>query len=57
MKLVAYTRCNKCGKIIAKTEQIETEKGFEYFTVNADCRFVDKWGYERNFCKCCMKAE
>lgn len=55
MKIIAYTKCNKCGKIIAVTEQIETEEGFDYITKNEDCRYIDKWGYERNFCKECME--
>lgn len=55
MKIVAYTKCIKCGKIIAVTVQVETENGFEYTKENKDCRFMDKWGVERNFCKDCMK--
>ena len=55
MKIMGYTRCNKCGKVIAMVEQIETEKGYEYIKHNAPDRYVDKWGYERNFCKHCMK--
>lgn len=54
-ELKAYTRCVKCGKVIAVTHQYETDKGFGYYTANEDCRFKDKWGYFRNFCKDCMK--
>lgn len=55
MKIVGYTQCVKCGKVIAVTNQIETDNGFEYVTENAECRYIDKWGYVRNFCKDCMK--
>lgn len=55
MKIVGYTRCNKCGKVIAVTEQIETDKGFDYIKQNKGCRYIDRWGFERNFCKKCMK--
>jgi hypothetical protein len=50
-----YTKCNKCGRIIAITRQFETENGFVYETDNAKCRYIDKWGFERNFCRTCMK--
>lgn len=55
MTITIYTKCIKCGKTIAITKQIEGEDGFKYITENKDCRFIDKWGYERNFCKDCMK--
>lgn len=51
----AYTKCNKCGRAIAITRQFITDAGFEYETENAVCRYIDKWGYARNFCKTCMK--
>lgn len=50
-----YTRCIKCGKVIATTRQFITEHGFEYATKDEDCRYIDKWGFSRNFCKECMK--
>ncbi len=55
MKIMGRTRCIKCGKTIAVTRQFETNVGFDYKTENAECRYIDKWGYARNFCKTCMK--
>lgn len=55
MKIVGYTKCNKCGKVIAVTEQVETDKGFDYIKHNKECRYIDRWGFERNFCKKCMR--
>lgn len=55
MKMVAYNKCIKCGKVISSTELVETETGFEYIKRNEECRYIDRWGYERNFCKGCMK--
>lgn len=51
----SYTKCNKCGRAIAITRQFATDNGFEYETENGSCRYIDKWGYARNFCKSCMK--
>ena len=51
----SYTKCIKCGRVIATTRQFETGKGFEYETQNGRCRYIDRWGYARNFCKTCMK--
>ena len=53
--ITASTKCIRCGKEIAITRQLITDEGFEYKTENADCRFIDKWGYARNFCKACMR--
>lgn len=53
--LRAYTKCNKCGRPIATTRQFVTDNGFEYETENAKCRYIDKWGCARNFCKACMR--
>lgn len=54
--ITANTKCIKCGKEIAVTRQFVTDEGFfDYKTENADCRFIDKWGYARNFCKACMR--
>lgn len=50
-----YTKCIKCGKTIATTRQFITDAGFEYETENAECRYIDKWGFARNYCKTCMK--
>lgn len=55
MAITGYTKCNKCGKTIAVVKQIETNKGYEYIKLNKECRYIDKWGFERNFCKGCMK--
>lgn len=49
------TKCIGCGKEIAITRQFITDTGFKYKTENAECRYIDKWGYARNFCKTCMK--
>lgn len=49
------TKCIGCGKEIAITRQFITGAGFKYKTENAECRYIDKWGYARNFCKTCMK--
>ena len=51
----SYTKCIKCGRTIAITRQFATDKGFEYETENAKCRYIDKWGCARNFCNTCIK--
>lgn len=51
----SYTKCIKCGRSIAITRQFATDKGFEYETENAGCRYIDKWGNARNYCKTCMR--
>ena len=51
----AYTKCIKCGKTIAVTRQFISDAGFSYKTENTECRYIDKWGYARNFCRTCMK--
>lgn len=54
--LTSTTRCIKCGKTIAIVKQFYTDKGwYGYEYENLDCRFIDKWGIERNFCKACIK--
>lgn len=53
--LESYTKCIKCGKTIAVTRQFITDEGFTYKTENEECRYIDKWGYARNFCRTCMK--
>lgn len=53
--LKSYTRCIKCGRVIEETRQFISDKGYEYETENLGCRFIDKWGFERNFCKACIK--
>jgi DNA-directed RNA polymerase subunit N (RpoN/RPB10) len=50
-----YSRCIKCGRVIATVEQVETDKGFTYIKHNEECRYIDKLGFDRNFCKECMK--
>lgn len=54
-----YTKCNKCGGTIAITRQFFVDKGerswYGYESENLDCRYIDKWGFARNFCKTCMK--
>ena len=51
----AYTKCIKCGKTIAVTRQFISDAGFSYKTENTEYRYIDKWGYARNFCRTCMK--
>lgn len=51
----SYTKCNKCGKTIAVTKQFISDTGFTYETENTENRYIDKWGFARNFCKACMK--
>ena len=54
--LTSSTRCIKCGKVIAVTRQAVTDEGaYTYITENKDCRFIDRWGCERNFCKKCIR--
>lgn len=55
MKIVAHTKCIRCGRVISVTEQFETETGSAYKKKNEDCRYIDKWGFERNICKGCMR--
>jgi hypothetical protein len=52
---VNETKCRKCGKVISVTNKIDTGKEYKYEKVNNDSRFIDKFGFERNFCKNCMK--
>lgn len=53
--LTASTRCCRCGKEIAITRQFTIDDEYKYETENLDCRFIDKWGCERNYCKECIK--
>lgn len=53
--LKSYTKCNKCGRAISVTRQFITDKGYEYETEDAKCRYIDRWGFARNFCKTCMR--
>ena len=55
MKIVGRTKCRRCGRVIAVTRQIETPNGYEYVKENLPHRYTDQWGYERNFCKGCMR--
>ena len=52
--LTAYAKCVKCGREIAVTRQFHTNEGFGYETEDHECRYIDKWGYRRNYCKECM---
>lgn len=54
-KIVARARCIKCGAVIGVVEQIDTGKEYRYNKVNLAIRYIDRWGYERNFCKKCMR--
>ena len=54
-RIMSYTKCIKCGRTIAVTKQFETETEYAYETENDECRYIDKWGYARNFCKSCMR--
>ena len=51
----AYTKCLKCGKTIAVTRQFDIGIEYIYETENLNCRYIDKWGFERNYCKSCMR--
>lgn len=53
--LTSQRKCNKCGRVIAVTRQYATDKGYEYGTENTECRYIDRWGFARNFCKDCMR--
>lgn len=55
MNIVGKTKCNKCGKIISIVKKIDTIVGYKYEKENLSCRFIDKWGFERNFCKDCVR--
>lgn len=49
-------KCRKCRQTISMVNKYETEDGhYDYQVENLDNRFIDKWGYHRNFCKSCMK--
>lgn len=54
-RVKSHTKCIKCGRAIAITRQFITDNGFVYETDNAKCRYIDKWGFARNYCKACMK--
>lgn len=53
--LTSCTRCIGCGKEIAITRQFISDVGFAYKTENLKRRYIDKWGFPRNYCKECMK--
>lgn len=48
-------RCCKCGKVIAEIYKIDTGTEYKYESENTPDRFIDKWGFERNLCKKCVK--
>lgn len=54
-RIVGRTKCRRCGRVIAVTRQIETPNGCEYVKENLPHRYTDRWGFERNFCKGCMR--
>lgn len=53
--ITSSTRCIRCGKEIAITRQFISDVGFVYKTENLKRRYIDKWGFPRNYCKGCMK--
>ena len=55
VKIIARTRCLKCGAVIEVVKQYDTGKEYQYKKFNLENRYIDKWGYDRNFCKKCMK--
>ena len=54
-EIIGTVRCRKCGKPIAYIYKIDTGHGFIYKEENAEARYVDRWGFVRNFCKGCMR--
>ena len=49
-------KCNKCKKVIAYIYRIDdTENSYKFISENTSDRYIDKWGYERNYCKNCIK--
>lgn len=53
-RLFTTGKCNKCGKVITHTYQIDTDKAYRYETENTPDRYIDNWGYARDYCKKCM---
>lgn len=43
--------CGMCKKTVIKKRNAEGK------LVNTDAIFIDKWGFERNFCKDCMNKK
>ena len=54
-KIIARTKCLKCGVVIEVVDQIDTGKEYQYKKRSLENRYIDKWGYSRNFCKRCIK--
>lgn len=50
-------RCDKCSAVIARTYRIDTGTAYHFEVENTPERFIDKWGFGRNFCKKCMKEK
>lgn len=53
-KVWSHKRCNVCKTVIAITYQIDTGSIYDYKIENTPERYIDRWGYARNFCKMCM---
>ena len=47
--------CNKCGKIIGYTYKIDIGNCYKFISENTQDRYIDKWGYGRNYCKSCIR--
>ena len=45
----------KCKTVISITYQIDTGKEFQYKAENTADRYIDRWGFSRDFCKKCMR--
>ena len=56
VKIMARTRCLKCGAVIEVVKQYDTGKEYQYKKFSLENRYIDKWGYGRNFCKKCMRS-
>lgn len=53
--VVGHTKCVFCGEVIANIVQYDDGEKFTYEKENLDCRYIDKFGFERNLCKSCME--
>lgn len=54
-KILPGKRCRKCGTPISEVLKHDNGKTYSYEKRNLESRYIDRWGFERDYCKCCMK--
>jgi len=48
-------RCRKCGTPISEILRYDNGREYTYEGRNLESRYIDRWGFARDYCKDCMK--